>query len=75
MIVEAGIEHLMIDTPSIDREEDEGKLEGHHIFWNYPENPRYHCSISELIYVPNELNDGVYWLNLVISNFENDAAP
>lgn len=75
MIVEAGIEHIMIDTPSIDREEDEGKLEGHHIFWNYPDNPRYNCSITELIFVPNEANDDIYWLNLVISNFKNDAAP
>ncbi len=75
LIVKAGIEHLMIDSPSIDREEDEGKLEGHHIFWNYPDNPRYNCSISELIYVPEDVKDGVYWLQLGIANFRNDAAP
>lgn len=75
LIVEAGIKHLMIDTPSVDREEDGGALEGHHIFWNYPENPRTDCSITELIYVPDVVQDGLYWLQLGIANFENDAAP
>jgi hypothetical protein len=28
-----------------------------------------------LIYVPNEILDGSYVLNLQVSNFANDAAP
>lgn len=75
LLVAAGIEHLMIDTVSVDREEDGGKLEGHHIFWNYPNNPRFHCSITELIYVADEIKDGLYWLQLGIANFKNDASP
>ena len=75
LIVNAGIEHLMIDTPSVDREEDAGKLEGHHIFWNYPENPRINCSITELIFVSDAIPDGLYFLQLFIANFKNDAAP
>lgn len=75
LIVAAGIEHLMIDTPSVDREEDGGALLGHHIFWNYPENPRIHCTITELVFVSNEIKDGIYWLQLGVAAFENDAAP
>ncbi len=75
MLVKLGIEHLMIDTPSVDREEDGGKLLSHHIFWNYPENPRINCSITELIYVPAQILDGLYFLQLFIANFKNDAAP
>jgi len=72
---EMGVKHLLIDTPSVDREEDEGLLLSHHAFWNVPENPRMDCSITELIYVPNEVEDGKYLLNLVFASFENDASP
>jgi kynurenine formamidase len=74
-IVDSGIEHLLVDLPSVDREEDAGALIGHHIFWNYPENPRKNCSITELIYVPEAVEDGLYFLQLGIAAFENDAAP
>ncbi len=33
-IREIGIQHLLIDLPSVDREEDEGKLLAHKAFWN-----------------------------------------
>jgi arylformamidase len=72
---EKGIEHLLIDLPSIDREVDGGKLEAHHAFWNYPENTQQHKTITELIYVPNEIYDGTYLLNFQIASFENDASP
>jgi arylformamidase len=72
---EKGIEHLLIDLPSIDREVDGGKLEAHHAFWNYPENTQHHKTITELIYVPNEVFDGTYLLNFQIASFENDASP
>lgn len=72
---ELGIEHLLIDMPSIDKENDDGKLEAHHAFWNYPNNPQLHKTITEFIYVPNEVYDGTYILNLQIAPFENDASP
>jgi arylformamidase len=72
---ELGIEHLLIDMPSVDRESDGGKLEAHHCFWNYPNDPHFNKTITELIYVPNEVNDGMYILNLQIAPFENDASP
>ncbi len=72
---EFGIEHILIDMPSIDKEIDGGKLEAHHAFWNYPENTQIHKTITELIYVPNEFIDGTYLLNFQIAPFENDASP
>ena len=72
---ELGVMHLLIDMPSIDKESDGGKLEAHHAFWNYPQNTQLHKTISEFIYVPNEINDGTYILNLQIAPFENDASP
>jgi kynurenine formamidase len=72
---EKGIEHLLIDMPSIDRENDEGKLLAHHAFWQYPNNTQFQKTITEFIYVPNEINDGTYILNLQIASFENDASP
>lgn len=72
---DSGIDHLLIDLPSVDREEDEGKLLSHHAFWEYPNNVQKHRTITELIYVPNEVKDGLFFLNLVTANFENDASP
>lgn len=72
---ELGVSHLLIDMPSIDKEVDGGKLEAHHAFWNYPADPQLHKTITEFIYVPNEVVDGTYLLNLQIAPFENDASP
>lgn len=72
---EKGVEHLLIDLPSVDKEKDDGKLEAHHAFWNYPMNTQTHKSITEMIYVPNEIFDGTYLLNIQIASFENDASP
>jgi len=75
LLVKKGIKHLLIDLPSIDREEDGGELRGHKVFWNYSGKLRKDCTITELIYVPNKVDDGTYFLNLQIAPFENDATP
>jgi len=74
-IVDAGVQHLLVDLPSVDREEDGGVLAAHHLFWDVPAEPNFQKTITELIYVPNEISDGNYILNLQVSNFANDAAP
>lgn len=80
-IREIGIQHLLIDLPSVDREEDEGKLLAHKAFWNVKnvdilnDDARLDCTITEMIFVPNEIQDGSYLLNLQIASFENDASP
>lgn len=74
-LVELGIKHLLVDVPSVDREEDDGKLLGHKAFWSFPNNIRKDCTITELIYVPEEIEDGRYLLNLQITSIESDASP
>ncbi|QED38801.1 cyclase family protein [Antarcticibacterium arcticum] len=74
-IKDCGIKHLLIDLPSVDKEKDEGKLLAHKAFWDYPKNTRFDATITELIYVPNKIEDGDYILNLQAASFENDAAP
>lgn len=75
-IVDCGVEHLLVDLPSVDREEDGGQLAAHKIFWQYP-GPfvRKHSTITELIYVEPEVRDGDYLLNLQIASLYLDASP
>ncbi|TXD47977.1 cyclase family protein [Polaribacter sp. IC073] len=72
---EKGIKHLLIDLPSVDKEKDEGKLLAHNAFWNTAGEIRMNATITEFIYVPNDVEDGEYLLNLMIAPFENDATP
>lgn len=74
-IAECGVQHLLLDLPSVDREEDGGQLLAHRAFWQYPDAVRKHCTITEMIYVPNEIRDGVYLLNLQTASFDLDASP
>jgi len=70
-----GVQHLLIDLPSVDKEKDDGELKAHRAFWNYPKNPRKDATITEFIYVKNTITDGSYFLNLQIAPFRNDASP
>jgi kynurenine formamidase len=78
---ESGIQHLLIDLPSVDKEKDEGKLLAHKAFWNVTDvndlnlDARLEATITEMIYVPDNVADGSYLLNLQIASFENDASP
>ncbi|MEZ4874287.1 MAG: cyclase family protein [Flavobacteriaceae bacterium] len=72
---ELGVQHVLIDLPSVDKEQDEGKLLAHKAFWNYPEKPRFEATITEFIYVKNSIKDGAYVLNLQTASIVNDATP
>jgi kynurenine formamidase len=81
-ILSLGIKHMLVDLPSIDRLSDQGKLSNHRIFWNVDQGifetnaaTRKNSTVTELIYVPNEVQDGNYMLNLQIAPFESDASP
>lgn len=74
-LISCGVEHFLIDLPSVDREEDEGKLEGHKAFWEYPETLNKNRTISELVYIDDEVKDGFYLLNLQIASFGIDVSP
>ena len=74
-ILDKGIKHILIDLPSVDRESDGGELAFHHAFWEVPLNPNFERTITEMIYVENDVLDGQYILNLQVAPFENDASP
>lgn len=82
LISELQINHLLVDLPSIDRIFDEGKLVNHRKFWNVEEGSFevsaksfINRTITEMIYVSNEIKDKKYLLNLQIAPFQADAAP
>ena len=80
-IRESGIQHLLIDLPSVDKEHDDGKLLAHKAFWNVKniihlnDDARLNSTITEMIFVNDKVQDGSYLLNLQIASFENDASP
>lgn len=81
-IREKNVKHLVCDLPSIDRIYDEGKLSNHRIFWRIEqgkfetnENSFVENTITEFAFVPDEIKDGAYILNLQIAAFASDASP
>ena len=74
-IKKIGVQHLLVDLPSVDKEKDDGKLLAHKAFWDVNGKIRKNATITEFIYVKNKIQDGKYILNLQIAPFENDATP
>ena len=74
-LAEHNVQHFLLDLPSVDREEDASQLLAHHAFWCYPATPRHGATITELIFVPDEVADGLYLLNIQITSLELDASP
>jgi kynurenine formamidase len=81
-LVERGIEHLVVDLPSIDRAHDEGRLTAHRLFFGLPPEEsalvraaRSQCTITELAYAANEAVDGPYLLQLQVPAINGDAVP
>ena len=75
LLIDQGVEHLLIDLPSVDKEVDGGALLSHRIFFGVPSSPRYQATITEFIFVPNNISDGLYGLNLQVAPFDLDASP
>ena len=74
-LIDKGVEHLLVDLPSVDQERDEGVLAFHHAFWNVPHFPDMVRTITEFVYIPNHILDGQYILELQVSPIRNDASP
>ena len=70
-----GVKHLLLDLPSVDREEDGGVLAAHHAFWDYPNTIDLERTITELLFAPPSVRDGEYLLELQLPHLMNDAAP
>lgn len=74
-LVSAGVNHLLLDLPSVDKEVDGGQLRAHNAFFGGVTAPRRAATISELLCVPASLQSGPGLLALQVSPFVNDAAP
>jgi kynurenine formamidase len=81
-LVERGIEHAVLDLPSADRLEDEGRLTVHRIFFGLPVGSRAlaaamrsGCTLTELAYIDDSVRDGPYLLSLQLPALPGDAVP
>ncbi|MGH8310510.1 MAG: cyclase family protein [Steroidobacteraceae bacterium] len=82
LIVAQGIEHLLLDLPSLDRSHDEGLMSGHRLFWGLPPGShsvaqarRPRATVTEMVFVPDDVADGFYLLDLQLAPFVADATP
>lgn len=73
-IVAKGINHLIVDLPSVDPEVDDGKLVAHKTFWAGEQRENF-STITELAYIPDNLTDGLYLLNIQVLQIQLDASP
>ena len=80
-VAERGFMHLLVDLPSLDREDDGGLLAAHRAFFDLPSGilieavavlPR---TVTELIAVDDNIAVGVYALFLQVAPLLADAAP
>ena len=81
-LVERAIMHLVVDLPSIDRAQDEGRLTAHRIFFGLPPAvtqlsaaTRATATVTELAYIPESVADGPYLLELQVPALGGDAVP
>lgn len=82
LLVSRGIQHLIVDVPSLDRAHDEGRLTAHRIFFGLPPDSaqlnaaaRPHATVTEFAFIPDALADGAYLLELQVPALAGDAVP
>jgi kynurenine formamidase len=82
LLVERGIEHLVLDVPSADRVSDNGLLTAHREFFGLPAGEsaraalrRPQCTITEFAYIADHIADGAYLLSLQFPSLAGDALP
>lgn len=81
-LVDRGIEHLVIDLPSLDRAHDQGRLSAHRVFFGLPRGStslkaaqRPGATVTELAFIPDEVADGAYLLEIQVPAIGGDAVP
>eukprot|EP01138_Halocafeteria_seosinensis_P016230 gb/GECG01016560.1/.p1 GENE.gb/GECG01016560.1/~~gb/GECG01016560.1/.p1 ORF type:complete len:295 (+),score=27.72 gb/GECG01016560.1/:1-885(+) len=80
-LVSLQCENIIVDLPSMDKEDDQGYLIAHKTFWQVEGSEdtlparSYTTSITELAYIPESVSTGRYMLQLQVSPLEGDAAP
>jgi kynurenine formamidase len=82
LIAALGVQHLVVDLPSLDRARDGGRLLAHRADWGLPpgsrrahEATRHDATITELAWIAPTVRDGWYLLDLQVPAFLSDAAP
>ena len=77
-LADAGIEHLLVDLPSLDRLDDPA-LPAHRAFFGLagdaPRAARRRCTVTEFIYAPDELPDGLYLVDIQCPRWQIEAVP
>lgn len=75
------LKHLLVDTPSLDVPHDEGRLANHRTWWGLGEqrppegiDPERR-SVTEMVFIPDDVADGLYWMHLELSPLLGDATP
>jgi len=81
-LVRIGIQHVVVDIPSLDRAHDHGLLAAHRAFWGMPagskrasDATRPTATITELAWITDDLDDGWYLLDIQLPAWISDAAP
>lgn len=75
------VKHLLVDFPSVDREDDGGALPNHRIFWDVApgarefENVPSAHTITEMVFVDDAISDGLWSCSIQVPHFVLDAAP
>jgi kynurenine formamidase len=75
------VKHLLLDTPSLDPAQDSGRLVNHRAWWGL--DGRAHPmrvdpsrrSVTEMVFVPDSIPDGFWWLHLELSPIVGEATP
>ena len=77
-----GVNHILVDLPSLDPLYDGGRLAAHRAFWSMPPGSKElpdasarRRTVTELIFVPDHVPDGRYLLTIQIPSLVSDAAP
>ncbi len=81
-LIDRNVSHLLVDFPSVDKMYDDGQLTNHRFFWNVKkgetnlnEQSTIKKTITEMVFIENEIKDGFYLCNLQIPEINTDAVP
>jgi kynurenine formamidase len=82
LLVARGIVHLVVELPSVDRGDDQGRLGAHRVFFGLPpgstrlaDAARPQATITELAQVPDACPDGACAVQLQLTAWSGDAVP
>lgn len=82
LVAARGIDHLVLELPSVDRADDGGRLAGHRVLFGLPagstrlaDAARAQATVTELAQVPVDCVDGPCAVQLQLTPWTGDAVP